>query len=103
VPKEAFLLWDTPDPNDNDYMTLIIDALTNDLDMTTQLFKVTNAPVDPVDPTSAITTALILLRYNVFGFNDLFATAGGIPFDNRSTTYTGSFNDAALNAEVERI
>jgi hypothetical protein len=29
--------------------------------------------------------------------------AGGIPYDNRSTTYVGSTTDAALNAEVERV
>jgi pimeloyl-ACP methyl ester carboxylesterase len=103
VPEDAFLLWQTPDPNDSDYVKLITDALTNNPPATDQLFSVTKAPVDPANPTSAITTALILLRNNIFGFNDLFATAGGIPFDNRSTTYTGSFNDLALNAGVERI
>jgi pimeloyl-ACP methyl ester carboxylesterase len=103
VPEDAFLLWQTPDPNDSDYVKLITDALTNNPPATDQLFSVTKAPVDPADPTSAITTALILLRNNIFGFNDLFATGGGIPFDNRSTTYTGSFNDLALNAGVERI
>jgi hypothetical protein len=33
----------------------------------------------------------------------LIATSGGIPYDNRSTTYSGSLDDVALNAGVERI
>jgi hypothetical protein len=65
--------------------------------------NVTQAPIDLADPTSAITTALSLLFYSIFGANDQIATAGGIPYDNRSTTYVGSTNDAALNNEVERV
>ena len=59
--------------------------------------------VDPTDPTTVIETALSLLAYPIFGANDLIATTGGIPYDNRSTTYIGSADDAALNAGVERI
>ena len=70
---------------------------------TAQLFNVTKAAIDVADPSSVITTALSLLFYSIFGTNDQIATAGGIPYDNRSTTYVGSTNDAALNAEVERI
>jgi hypothetical protein len=45
----------------------------------------------------------LLLSYSIFGANDLIATSGGIPYDNRFTTYDGSTNDAALNAGVERV
>jgi pimeloyl-ACP methyl ester carboxylesterase len=94
VPENAYLFWDV-------YESRIIIALQMDLPATTQLFNVTGAALDPV--TSAITTALSLSFYSVFATNDQIATAGGIPFDNRSTTYTGSFDDPALNAGVERI
>jgi pimeloyl-ACP methyl ester carboxylesterase len=104
VPKDAFSFWQTPDPNDNDYVKLISEALTNDQTATAQLFNVTKAAIDPTDlSSSAITTALSLLFYSIFGTNDQITTAGGIPYDNRSTTYVGSTNDAALNAAVERI
>jgi pimeloyl-ACP methyl ester carboxylesterase len=103
VPNDAFLLWQTPDPNDIDYVKLITDALTSDPVATSQLVSVTKAPVDSEDPTSAITTALNLLSYNIFGLEDLIATARGVPVDNRHTKYTGSLDDQALNAEVERI
>ncbi len=96
VPENAYLFWEV-------YESRIIMALMSDQSATAQLFSVTKAPVDPLDPTSLFKTALSLLSYNIFGFNDLVATAGGIAVDNRSTTYTGSFNDPALNGGVERI
>jgi len=97
VPQNAFLFWESV------YVPRIIAALQSDPSATTQLFNVTNAATDVADPSSVITTALSLLFYSVFGTNDQIATAGGIPYDNRSTTYVGSINDAALNADVERV
>jgi hypothetical protein len=82
---------------------LITEALTNDPVAAGQLFSVTKAPIDPADPTSVITTALRLLSYNIFGLEDLIATARGLPVDNRHTKYTGSLDDPALNAGLERI
>ena len=100
VPENAYLFWDV-------YESRIITALQMDLPnlpKITQLFNVTGAALDTADlVTSAITTALNLSFYSVFATNDQIATAGGIPFDNRSTTYAGSFDDPALNAGVERI
>ena len=97
VPENAFLFWETV------YIPRIIAALAADPVSTAQLFNVTEAAIDVTDSASAITTALSLLFYSVFGTNDQIATAGGIPYDNQSTTYVGSTNDAALNAEVERV
>ena len=97
TPQDAFLFWQSV------YVPRIIAALSSNLPATAQLFSVTKAVVDPTDPTTAIETAISLLAYPVFGANDLVATVGGIPYDNRSTTYVGSGDDAALNAGVERI
>jgi pimeloyl-ACP methyl ester carboxylesterase len=97
VPENAFLFWESV------YVPRIIAALTSDLLATVQLFTVTKAAINPKDPSSAVETALMLLSYGIFGANDLIATSGGIPYDNRFTTYIGSTNDAALNAGVERI
>jgi len=97
VPENALLFWES------DYIPRIIAALQSDLLAAAQLFNVTKAAIDVADPLSAITTALSLLFYSIFGTNDQIATAGGIPYDNRSTTYVGSTDDAALNAKVERI
>lgn len=97
VPQIPLLIWEFV------YVPRIIAALQTDPLATGQLLNVTKAAVDVADPTSAITTATNLLFYSIFATNDQIATAGGIPYDNRSTTYVGSTNDAALNAGVERI
>jgi pimeloyl-ACP methyl ester carboxylesterase len=97
VPQDVHQFWQTV------YVPRIVAALSSNLAATVQLFSVTKAAVDPTDLTTAGETAILLLSYAVLGANDLKATAGGIPFDNRSTTYRGSTNDAALNARVERI
>lgn len=96
VPQNAFLFWETV------YIPRILAALAADPISTAQLFNVTKAAID-ADPDSVITTALSLLFYSIFGTNDQIATAGGTIYDNRSTNYEGSANDALLNAEVERI
>lgn len=97
VPENAFLFWE------NVYVPRIVTALLTDPVSTVQLFNVTQAAIDAADPSSTIPTALRLLFYNIFNANDQNATAGGVAYDNRSTTYIGSINDAALNAEVERV
>jgi pimeloyl-ACP methyl ester carboxylesterase len=98
VPQDVHQFWQDV------YGLRIAAALIADPAAATQLFTVTKAIVDPNDlTTTAFKTAVLLLSYAVLGANDLTATAHGIPYDNRSTTYTGSANDATLNAGVERI
>ena len=97
VPQAAFQFWESV------YVPRIIAALSGNPLATAQLFSVTKAAIDPSDPTSVVETAVPLLSYGIFGANDLVATSGGVPYDNRSTTYVGSADDAALNAGVERI
>lgn len=55
------------------------------------------------DPTSTVKTAISILFYSIWGTHDLIATTGGMPYDNQSTVYFGSFDDVALNAGVERV
>jgi pimeloyl-ACP methyl ester carboxylesterase len=97
VPESAYLFWESA------YLPRIIIALLSDPAATMQLYQVTRTPLDPADPTSVFSTALIFSFYSLFGTNDQLATVGGVAYDNRSTTYTGSTNDAALNAGVERV
>jgi pimeloyl-ACP methyl ester carboxylesterase len=97
VPPTAFRHWGT-------FVQAITRAIRSNPDATNQLFNVTRAARDPHDPAaSAVTTAVSVLFYGIFGTNDLLATAGGNPYDNRFTRYRGSANDAALNAGVERV
>lgn len=43
------------------------------------------------------------MGYNVFGFNDINAVAGGNPYGNLLRWYSGSNNDWLLNLKVERV
>jgi pimeloyl-ACP methyl ester carboxylesterase len=97
VPENAFVFWDSV------YVPRIIEALAADPLGRAQLFTVTKTVIDLGDPSSIVESALTLLFYSIFGTNDQIATAGGIPYDNRSSRYSGSTDDAALNAGVERI
>jgi len=98
VPPQAFLFWDSV------YFQAIGNALTANPAAREQLFHVTRVARDPKDPVgSAIAAARDLLRFSIFGAPDLISTAGGVPFDNRTTIYFGSANDLALNRGVERV
>lgn len=67
-----------------------------------QLLAVTNAPFEPADPVTKISTIKDLLWYNVFATNDAASKLGGQPFANRARNYVGSLNDQALNQSVAR-
>lgn len=56
------------------------------------------------NPNEIITSGLLTTGFSVRFTQDLLErTHDHIPFDNLATAYTGSFNDAALNAGVERF
>ena len=75
---------------------------------TAALIAVTQAAVDPTNPTTlAATTPLTvkgLLDYNIFATNEGQAELGVQPFDNMLTTYAGAgpLVDAIINASIER-
>jgi pimeloyl-ACP methyl ester carboxylesterase len=97
IPEDEWLVgWPS-------HMANIPLALQSNPLATQQLFSVTQAPFDPLDMTTLGETTLGVLYYNIWGTNDMIATAGGIPYDNQGTVYIGSLDDAALNAGVERI
>jgi pimeloyl-ACP methyl ester carboxylesterase len=96
VPENAFLNW-------TNYTLTIANRIVTNPGATAQLYSVSGAALDPQDPTSTVSTAVSILFYNIWGTNDLLATAGGMPYDNRSTNYVGSFDDELLNAVVERV
>jgi hypothetical protein len=71
-----------------------------------QLLRVTNATVDPADPSTAVKTAVDILWYNFFATADAEEKLGGQPFDNTKRLYSGSDNDWKLNfgaGHVQRI
>jgi Tannase and feruloyl esterase len=68
-----------------------------------QVLDVTHAPTDPADPATVAGTTLGILWYSFRGTNDAIAKNGGMPFGNVGRRYTGSSDDAALNAGVQRF
>ena len=69
----------------------------------TQLLNVTGVPYIPGDQANILEGISQELWYNVLGTNDAVSKLGGQPFDNHDRVYTGSLNDAALNAGVQRF
>jgi pimeloyl-ACP methyl ester carboxylesterase len=55
------------------------------------------------NPTELVTAGLNVIGFNLrYTRNVLAHTNGHIPFDNRETSYTGSGDDVALNAGIQR-
>ncbi len=97
IPPQVMADWERV------YAPTIALKLSQDQIATAQLLSVTQAPIDPANPSSPIQTALGILWYNVFATNDAIAKLRGQPFDNNPYLYTGSTNDAWLNTVVQRF
>ncbi|HMP77677.1 MAG TPA: hypothetical protein PKE12_15385 [Kiritimatiellia bacterium] len=81
----------------------VIQAAIADPERTFELLRVAQVEHAPGDIDAAAQSFADLLWYHVFGLDDLLTRLGGLPFDNRTARYTGSTNDAALNAAVARV
>ena len=71
---------------------------------TFQLFSTAHLPAS--NPTEIVISGLTTIGFNVRFVNDVLSrTHGHIPYDNTAVVYSGSFDDAALNAVggVERF
>ena len=84
------------------YAPAVAAAITGDPDQGFELAAVTGIPADAIDPATLAETVVALLRYNVLGTADAQERLGGQPYDNADRVYTGSSDDAALNAGVAR-
>ena len=96
VPLQVLLTWFTQ------YLPQIQAAVTANPSATAQLLKVSGAAFNPLDPSTRLKTVTDLLSYIVFSINDSRLKLGGRAFDNRTTVYSGSNNDAKLNSEIKR-
>jgi pimeloyl-ACP methyl ester carboxylesterase len=101
IPNDVMLNWSTV------YTPTIIGLMMQPANQhaTEQLLRISGAPIDPANPSTAIETTLGLLSYNVFATNEGKLELGGQPFDNKYKWYLGSDNDRALNgpAGVQRF
>jgi pimeloyl-ACP methyl ester carboxylesterase len=87
---------------DETYVPAIVMAVAANFDAALELIRITGAPVAGNDLPSVAETTVGILWYDVFGITDARTRLGGQPFDNSARVYTGSSNDAALNAGVQR-
>jgi pimeloyl-ACP methyl ester carboxylesterase len=84
------------------YVPAVVAALGANFDAALELIRITGAPVAGSDVRSVAETTVGVLWYDIFGMADARVRLGGQPYDNSSRTYTGSSNDPALNAGVQR-
>jgi hypothetical protein len=99
VPEDAPAQWEGPDG----FKDKIAAAIEADPDAIAQAFTVAGVACATADPKEAANCAQNMLAYSVFGTNDLLDTAGGWPVSNVAREYSGSADDAALNAGIERF
>jgi pimeloyl-ACP methyl ester carboxylesterase len=83
------------------YEPAVVAALTDDPERAAELAAVAGIPV-PDAVAAAATTIAQVLWYNVFATNDAQGRLGGNPYTNVGREYSGSSDDAALNAGVAR-
>jgi len=83
------------------YEPAVVAALTDDPERAAELAAVAGIPV-PDAVAAAATTIAQVLWYNVFATNDAQRRLGGNPYTNVGREYSGSSDDAALNAGVAR-
>jgi pimeloyl-ACP methyl ester carboxylesterase len=80
----------------------ILEALDADPDAARELADATGVSRDAGDPQTLRDATTQILRYSFMGTNDAIGVLGGNPFGNQDTLYSGSSDDAALNAGVAR-
>jgi pimeloyl-ACP methyl ester carboxylesterase len=83
------------------YEPAVIEALTGDPARAAELAAVAGIPVPDAVAAAAGTIAQVLW-YNVFATDDAQERLGGNPYPNVGRQYSGSSDDAALNAGVDR-
>jgi pimeloyl-ACP methyl ester carboxylesterase len=84
------------------YEPAVLAALTDGPDAAAELAAVAGIPV-PDQPAGAAAAIDQVLWYNVFATGDAQERLGGNPYGNVGREYTGSSDDAALNAGVARF
>lgn len=98
IPQQLIDNWDDV------YLPRVTAAVNARPRAAAQLIATSNAPIDPADPAATtLETITSVLWYSVFATNDAAQKLGGNPYGNRARWYSGSDNDALLNARVARF
>jgi pimeloyl-ACP methyl ester carboxylesterase len=97
IPEEVVERWDQI------YAPAVVLALALNPAAARELVRITGASVEREDVAAIAVTTVGILWYNVVGTANAQQRLGGQPFDNTQRVYTGSSDDAALNAGVARF
>jgi pimeloyl-ACP methyl ester carboxylesterase len=97
IPQEVVDHWE------DRYAPAVVVALVSQPAAARELIRITGAPVERDDVVAIAFTAVAILWYNVTGTADAQQRLAGQPFDNATRIYSGSSDDAALNAGVARF
>ncbi len=104
VGEDIMNLWRTGVLPNAVQTILTMDVMQNNSIKLMQLLNCAQVPVDMTDPVAMGTVTLQCLRYNIMITDDMIKRLGGVvPFNNINTYYSGSLNDQALNATIQRI
>ena len=96
IPLALILQWDSV------YEPAVRQAINSRFFATWQLLSTAKIPIG-LSLSNAADAIVSVLRYNVFATTEASAVLGGNPYDNIGRVYRGSFNDARLNAMVDRF
>jgi hypothetical protein len=96
IPPALIIGWDSV------YEPAVRNAIAHNPFATLQLISTANIAIG-LNFSNAADAIVDVLKYNVFATDEAEVTLGGNPFDNIGRHYTGSFNDARLNALVARF
>ncbi len=97
IPADVVANWEQR------YVPAILLALLTRPSAARELVRITGAPVERDDVVAIAVTTVSILWYNVIGTANAHERLGGQPFDNAARVYSGSADDAALNAGVARF
>jgi pimeloyl-ACP methyl ester carboxylesterase len=98
MPQSVIDNWDSV------YQPAVTNAITSNPNLAQQLIETSKALVGPLTAaTTALSTTLDVMWYNVFATDDGIQELHGNPYDNIHRWYTGSSNDLRLNLDVERF
>jgi pimeloyl-ACP methyl ester carboxylesterase len=99
VPPDLIANWDIY------YATTVVPVLLapGSAISVTQLLNVTGVPYTPDVPATIAAGISTELWYSVNATNDAAAKLGGQPLNNLTRVYSGSLDDVALNAGVQRF
>lgn len=102
VPPDLLTTWETSTYSTTVKPVVLDPANSGKVD---ELLRVAGVAYSEADPATRERSIDSVLWYNIYGTNDATARLGGQPFNNQQPrrTYTGSSNDTALNAGVQRF